>query len=108
MPGGGVDKGEPPEAAALRELAEETGYLAETAEPLGSMYVSPGATTEVCHMFAVRCGGIAEPRKEALEVISTKLFTRGEFERMIHDGTFRYGMGISAWMKYRLKEEMET
>ena len=32
LPGGGVERGEPPEAAAMRELEEETG-LAESAPP---------------------------------------------------------------------------
>ena len=29
LPGGGLDFGEPPEAAVLRELTEETGYIGE-------------------------------------------------------------------------------
>lgn len=29
LPGGGLDFGEPPEVAVLRELAEETGYIGE-------------------------------------------------------------------------------
>jgi len=34
MPGGGIDDGEPPAAAAIRELQEETGLEAEKVEPL--------------------------------------------------------------------------
>ena len=35
LPGGHVEQGEEPEAAAIRELLEETGYLANTVELLG-------------------------------------------------------------------------
>ena len=35
FPGGGVGRGETPEAAARRELAEETGILARVLEPAG-------------------------------------------------------------------------
>ena len=37
LPQGGMDKGETPEAAALRELEEETGIRPERVEPLGNI-----------------------------------------------------------------------
>jgi ADP-ribose pyrophosphatase YjhB (NUDIX family) len=35
LPGGGIEFGEHPEVAAIRELEEETGYIGEIAELLG-------------------------------------------------------------------------
>lgn len=35
LPGGGLDFGEPPEVAVLRELTEETGYVGELAGLIG-------------------------------------------------------------------------
>lgn len=35
LPGGGLDHGEPPEAAAVREVAEETGYRVELGRLIG-------------------------------------------------------------------------
>jgi ADP-ribose pyrophosphatase len=43
---GDETEGEAVESAAARELEEETGYRAETIEPLGEFYSSPGMVSE--------------------------------------------------------------
>src|SRR5271154_4219125 len=50
---GGIDAGETPEAAAMRELREETGYRATRIERLWSAYSAPGFCDELLHFFAV-------------------------------------------------------
>jgi ADP-ribose pyrophosphatase len=54
LPAGLVDAGESPEACALRELQEETGYAAEAVDLLLRFYPSPGFCDEVVHVFAAR------------------------------------------------------
>jgi ADP-ribose pyrophosphatase len=49
-PSGGLD-GDSPEAAARRELEEETGWVAEAMAPLGSFYGSDGISDERFHLF---------------------------------------------------------
>jgi len=51
FPGGMVDPGETPDAAAARELEEETGYRAATWRYLGSFYTAPGFTSELMHLY---------------------------------------------------------
>ncbi len=51
IPAGTIEKGEAPEDCARRELAEETGYLAEKMEHVFSFYAAPGYSTEVIHLF---------------------------------------------------------
>lgn len=51
VPAGGVDGGEDVEAAAQRELQEETGYRAGSLERLAGFYVSPGYVTEFIHAY---------------------------------------------------------
>jgi ADP-ribose pyrophosphatase len=54
FPAGTVSDGEVPEAAALRELEEETGYApgdGETLHSLGAFYSLPSETNEYTHVF---------------------------------------------------------
>jgi ADP-ribose pyrophosphatase len=51
IPGGVLDAGEPPEAAARRELREETGYEAESFEPLLVVHPNPAIQGNRCHTF---------------------------------------------------------
>ncbi len=52
VPAGTLDKGEAPEACALREIEEETGYRAGRLEPLGWIWTTPGFTNEKIHLYA--------------------------------------------------------
>ncbi|MFT4051933.1 MAG: NUDIX hydrolase [Microbacterium sp.] len=55
IPAGLLDvAGEPPIDTARRELAEEVDLLAETVEPLLSIFTTPGGNDEVVHIFLAR------------------------------------------------------
>lgn len=51
IPAGKRDPGEVPLETGKRELEEETGYVADYYEPLGTVYPSPGYTDEVIYLF---------------------------------------------------------
>ena len=54
IPTGGAVKGEIPLDAAKRELAEETGLVANDWRPLGTIDNGNGATTDVAHIFLAK------------------------------------------------------
>ena len=65
LPAGGIDdRDASPEAAAMRELREETGFRG-TLRRLGGMYLAPGYSTEYQHIFAAT--DLAEDALEADE-----------------------------------------
>jgi ADP-ribose pyrophosphatase len=51
IPAGTLEPGEAPEAAAVRELAEETGYRAGGWRKLAAFFPSPGVLSERTHLF---------------------------------------------------------
>ena len=100
LPAGGIEEGETPQEAAVRELREETGLVAHDLINLGTVYPSVGSTDEVCHIFAMRCEGSRVSRDldrgEQTELI---LMSRREIERMMDDGSLVYPALYVAWVK---------
>jgi len=85
IPAGTLDENEAPEKCALRELAEEIGMQPESLELLCSMYLAPGYSSELIHLFLgrnlkaasaaanhdERLEKVEIPLSEALEMIET-------------------------------------
>jgi ADP-ribose pyrophosphatase len=86
---GGIEAGETPEAAAVRELREETGYRATRIERLWSAYSAPGFCDELLHFFAVDVFTQGEPEPDFGEEIETRVFTLDELDAMIRRDELR-------------------
>ena len=54
IPAGTLEPGEAPHAAAVRELAEETGYRAQRWQKLAEFFPSPGVLSERTHLYLAR------------------------------------------------------
>ena len=55
FPGGKVESGETPEAAARREAVEAAHLTLAHLAPVGECYASPGAATDFFHLFVGLC-----------------------------------------------------
>jgi ADP-ribose pyrophosphatase len=64
VPAGKLDPGEDPEAAAVRELEEETGFRAGSIEALGRVWTTPGFSNEAIWLYLARD---LAPSRQALE-----------------------------------------
>lgn len=73
-PSGGIEGDESPAAAAVRELEEETGWLAGRVEPLGAFFGSNGISDERCHLFlATQLRETGKLRREATEQMELEM-----------------------------------
>ena len=103
VPAGKLDGDEDPDKAAMRELSEETGYIAGKLEKLTEMYPSVGYTTEVLHIYLATelVPGACHPdENEVLEVMEMDL---EEVYRMVMDGKVHDAKTIIAVMMARDK-----
>jgi ADP-ribose pyrophosphatase len=76
VPAGTLEKDEPIESCARRELLEETGYTAATWQSLGFLYASPGVLNEKLHLFVAEnltAGNAAPEPGEELEPVTVEL-----------------------------------
>ena len=107
VPAGGIEPGESPEQAMLRELQEETGYTARSVKHLCSFWMSPGYCTEEMHAYLatdLEPSALRPDRDENIEVVKVPI---AEVPHMIRKGQIRDAKSIaSLLLAMRALEEM--
>ena len=108
LPAGLVEAGEKPEAAARRELLEETGYSGGEWELLGSLASSPSLKDNWAYLFLARgVEEMAPPDPDEHELVETVRVPVGELLGLIRAGEIVSSSGVAAVMLAleRLREE---
>ena len=100
-PAGGIEPGEDIEAAAQRELREETGYRAENFRLLGSVYSSPGFCTEFNHLFLATGLSYDPLEPDADEDISLVPVTLSEAVDMVNASQIGDAKSATAILLYK-------
>lgn len=97
IPGGVVEPNEPPEAAAVRELREETGYVAERVRLLARVHPNPAIQNNYCYLFAAEgCRKTEQPSPDPFESIEVSLCPRAAISDLVHRGEITQSMVIAA------------
>jgi ADP-ribose pyrophosphatase len=91
VPGGGVDPGEEPLAAAKRELLEEEGMVSETWVYWKEAGRKRDSYLWVNHVYVAKnCQKVADPDIDAGEKIEHLLYTPEEFFALLESPDFRH------------------
>lgn len=105
FPGGVIDKGETPEAAALRELKEETGYKAGKLTKIGMVNPNPALFSNHVHFYLAE--ELEATGKQCLdkdEFINYMELSKEEVLEGMGTGQFPHaimGMALSLYIKHR-------
>ena len=91
MVAGGIEAGESPRRAAVRELREETGYRAGKLKLLFDFFPSPGCLSERMFLVEARALRPAQSCPEPDEVISVASFSLTQLQTMIRQQKIKDG-----------------
>jgi ADP-ribose pyrophosphatase len=105
IPAGKLDPGEDPYAAAIRELAEETGYRAGSLLKIDAFYTSPGFADELIHLYVAQDIVRGEQHTDEDEFLDCTKITFETAQTYINDGKISDAKTILAvyvWRVYQL------
>lgn len=96
VPAGTLEPNENPDAAAIRELQEETGYRPRQLERIGGIYVAPGYTTEYIHLYVARDLEKDALEKDVDEFIDIVTMPLSEAVNMVLTGEIQDGKSVAS------------
>lgn len=104
VPGGVMDATDAsPEAAAIRELREETGFVGEHARVLGSTSPNPAILSNTCHTVLIEnCVKHAGEELDPGEDILTRLVPAGDLAGLVSGGSIRHALVVVAIFHFEL------
>ena len=102
LPAGKLEIGEDPKNAALRELEEEAGVLAEELRLLCVMYPTPGYTNEKIYIYQAVSGKETATSPDEDEFLDVEYLPLDKVKAMLKNGDIRDGKTIVALQAYLL------
>ena len=101
LPAGGINPGEEPKAAAVRELREETGMLCEDATLLLEVLPSPAYNNEKVSVYFGKVTGKTDIERDENEYITIERYPLDELIAMIMNGTISDSKTVAGLFAYR-------
>ncbi len=102
-PGGLIEGDEPPRDTALRELREESGYIAAEIHLMKKLSANPAILNNYIYFYyAAGCRRIHDQNLDPCEDIEVVTYTRGEIMDMIANGEINHSVIITAFYLFFL------
>lgn len=106
IPAGGMEIGEDPKQAALRELEEETGYKADDATHLIDIYTTIAFCNEKIHIYVAKDLKKTEQNLDEDEFVVIERYTLEDLVAKILDGTIEDSKTISAILALNNRKDL--
>lgn len=107
IPAGTLEPGEDPADTARRELAEETGYTAQTIAPLCQLVFSPGILHERMHIYVATGLSPGPTSLEFGEQIAMQVMPLAEILAMIERGEVEDAKTVAALLLFERKRRAQ-
>ena len=99
--GGMVDPGEDPVAAAIRELAEESGYVGGEAKTIGRVSANPAIQNNWVHTVLItECSKKGLQALDANEEIGVREVALRDVPALIGNGTIHHSLVVAAFYHF--------
>lgn len=105
LPAGTFNKSEDAKQCGIRELEEETGFIAGRVEFLTKIYVSVGFCDEVLHIYLAEDLTVGKQNLDEDEFLTIEKYTLDEAIEMIFNGTIEDAKTVSGILAYKQKNK---
>lgn len=102
LPAGRLEIGENPDLAIIRELEEETGYVAKTWKSLGYIYTTPGICDEKLYLYLATDLEFKKQNPDEGEIIEAFEYKLDEVLELIKTGEINDAKTICALARFKL------
>ncbi|NLL90871.1 MAG: NUDIX hydrolase [Ruminococcaceae bacterium] len=99
LPAGKLGIGEQPEAAALRELKEETGVICSDIHFVGKFLPTPGYSSEVIYLYYAEIASVGEQSLDEGELLACEKININDAVKMAVNGEIEDGKTIALLLK---------
>ena len=100
IPAGRIEAGENTKECAIRELAEETGHTTDNLKKLASVYLAPGYSSEIIHIFLAQNLKKSEAKPDEDELIQNMILGKKDVLNKILSGKINDSKTIIAILLY--------